>query len=131
MYMHAAVKMHALPANPRPPHGYSAQGAPSPERIGGVLGLDEARRPARAACAYEAPLEKSAWPEMMMPTMTPKRPRADAKISTTRILTNRLLLSASASAHELPTMPTHILQSSMGCQLLRAFVGDSSQSLMK
>lgn len=54
-------------------------------------------------------LVKSAWPEMMMPTMTPKRPSADAKISTTRILTNSVLLSASASAHELPTMPTQIL----------------------
>lgn len=57
-----------------------------------------------------ASMGKSAWPEMMIPTMTPNRPRADAKISTTRILTNSVLLSASASAHELPTMPTQILQ---------------------
>ena len=44
---------------------------------------------------------------MIMPTITPNRPSADAKISTTRIFTNSELLSASASAQLLPTMPTH------------------------
>ena len=46
---------------------------------------------------------------MMIPTMTPNSPNADAKISTTSIFTNKLLFSASANAQLLPTMPTQIL----------------------
>ena len=49
------------------------------------------------------------WDAKMMPTMTPKRPRADPKISTIRILTNSVPFWASASAHELPVTPTHSL----------------------
>ena len=47
-----------------------------------------------------------AWPAMMIPTITPKSPRAVAKISITRIFTKSLLFWASASAHPLPQMPT-------------------------
>jgi hypothetical protein len=44
-----------------------------------------------------------------MPTITPKRPKAEAKISTTRILTKRAGLAASAIAAPLPVIPTEIL----------------------
>ena len=46
----------------------------------------------------------------MMPTMTPKIPSADAKISMMRILTKREPFCASARAQELPTMPTQTLE---------------------
>lgn len=49
------------------------------------------------------------WDAKMMPTMTPKRPRAEPKISTIRILTKRVPFWASARAHELPVTPTHSL----------------------
>ena len=41
--------------------------------------------------------------------MTPKMPKAEPKISTIRILTKRDEFWASASAQELPAMPTHTL----------------------
>lgn len=50
----------------------------------------------------------------MMPTITPNRPSAEPKISTTKILTNSVEFWASDSAQLLPTMPTHILQGSGG-----------------
>jgi hypothetical protein len=55
---------------------------------------------------------KSADPLMMIPTITPNRPSADANISITRILTKSVLFSASDRAQLLPTMPTQILHSS-------------------
>lgn len=42
----------------------------------------------------------------MIPIITPNSPRADAKISTMRIFTNRDAFWASERAHEEPTMPT-------------------------
>lgn len=44
--------------------------------------------------------------DWMIPTMIPKIPSAEAKISTIKILTNKLESCASAMAHELPAMPT-------------------------
>ena len=46
---------------------------------------------------------------MMMPMMTPKSPNALPKISTTKILTNRVEFWASDRAALLPTTPTEIL----------------------
>ena len=43
-----------------------------------------------------------------MATMTPNNPSALPKISITKIFTNNVGFAASASAHELPTTPTHI-----------------------
>jgi hypothetical protein len=42
----------------------------------------------------------------IIPTMIPKIPRAEAKISTIKILTKRLGSWASAIAHEEPAIPT-------------------------
>lgn len=53
---------------------------------------------------------KFALPAMMMPMMTPKRPSAEAKISTTRIFTKRVALAASERAALLPTIPTLSLE---------------------
>lgn len=50
----------------------------------------------------------SAVLDWMMPTMIPKMPRADAKISTMRIFTNRDASWASPRAHALPATPTEI-----------------------
>ena len=41
-----------------------------------------------------------------MPIITPKRPNALAKISTTKIFTNKVEFAASARAAALPTTPT-------------------------
>lgn len=46
----------------------------------------------------------------MMDTMTPKMPKADPKISTIRILTNKDAFWASARAQPEPATPTQILQ---------------------
>ena len=46
--------------------------------------------------------------DWMIPTMMPKMPSADAKISTIRILTNRESSCASASAQALPATPTEM-----------------------
>lgn len=51
-------------------------------------------------------------PLMMMPMMTPNRPSALPKISTTRIFTKSVEFCASDKAQLLPTMPTHMLQAS-------------------
>lgn len=51
-----------------------------------------------------------AWADMMMPTITPKRPRALPKISMTNILTNKVEFCASERAQLLPMIPTHNLQ---------------------
>jgi len=48
-----------------------------------------------------------AW---MIPTMTPKRPRADPKISTINIFTKRSGFCASPRAHPEPDTPTQIPQ---------------------
>ncbi len=45
----------------------------------------------------------------MMPTITPNKPKAEPKISTTKIFTNESGFWASAIAHPLPDTPTHIL----------------------
>ena len=47
---------------------------------------------------------------MMMPIMTPNNPRALPKISTTKILTNKVEFCASERAALLPTTPTEMLQ---------------------
>ena len=60
---------------------------------------------------------KFAWPDTMMPMMTPKRPNALPKISTTRIFTNRVELAASESAALLPTTPTQILHKTQAYEL--------------
>ena len=52
---------------------------------------------------------KLAWPASIMPTITPKRPSAVAKISITRIFTKSFGFCASASAQPLPQIPTVIL----------------------
>lgn len=52
---------------------------------------------------------KLAVVDMMIATMMAKMPRAEAKISITKILTNRAPFWASARAHPLPQMPTHTL----------------------
>lgn len=66
---------------------------------------DSPLAPLQTLMGPQAPT-KLAFPAMMMPMMTPKRPSADAKISTTRILTKRVALAASDRAALLPTMPT-------------------------
>lgn len=48
-----------------------------------------------------------------MPTISPKRPIADPKISTIRTLTNNAELAASASAAPDPTIPTAIPQNKL------------------
>jgi hypothetical protein len=45
----------------------------------------------------------------MIPTITPKRPKALPKISTTNIFTKESGFCASAMAHPLPDIPTQIL----------------------
>ena len=45
----------------------------------------------------------------MIPTITPKRPSADPKISMTKILTNVSGVWASEMAHPDPVIPTAIL----------------------
>jgi len=57
---------------------------------------------------HPAPV-KLAAPARMMPMITPNRPSADPKISTTRILTKSAGLAASDSAADEPTMPTQRL----------------------
>lgn len=52
---------------------------------------------------------KVAVVDMMMATMMAKMPRAEAKISMTKIFTKRAPFCASASAHPLPQIPTHTL----------------------
>ena len=52
----------------------------------------------------------SAFPEIIIPTMTPNNPRALPKISIIKILTNKVLFYASAKAAAEPTIPTHTLQ---------------------
>ncbi len=47
--------------------------------------------------------------DIIMPTMTPKRPRALPKISITNIFTNRVEFCASDNAQLLPMMPTQSL----------------------
>jgi hypothetical protein len=49
----------------------------------------------------------------MMPTMTPNKPNAEPKISTTKIFTNESGFWASAIAHPLPDTPTQILHYKM------------------
>ncbi len=50
------------------------------------------------------------FPELIMiPTITPKRPRADPKISTIKILMNKLSSCAWDKAHAEPVTPTHTL----------------------
>ena len=51
-----------------------------------------------------------AFVDMMMATMMAKIPRADAKISITKILTKSSAFCASARAHPLPQIPTHTLR---------------------
>jgi hypothetical protein len=46
--------------------------------------------------------------DWMIPTIIPKIPRAEAKISTMRILTKSDSSCASERAHELPAIPTEI-----------------------
>lgn len=46
--------------------------------------------------------------DWMIPTMIPNMPRAEAKISTIRIFTNRESSCASARAHALPAIPTEM-----------------------
>ncbi len=48
----------------------------------------------------------------MMPMMTPNKPSALPKISTTRIFTKRVAFCASESAALLPTIPTQTLHAS-------------------
>jgi hypothetical protein len=47
--------------------------------------------------------------DIIMPTITPKRPRALPKISITKIFTNRVEFCASDNAQLLPMIPTHSL----------------------
>lgn len=51
-----------------------------------------------------------ALPAMRRPTMRPKSPRTEPKISMTRILTNRAESAASATAAVDPVIPTQIPQ---------------------
>jgi len=54
-------------------------------------------------------LGKVPSPHWMIPTMTPNRPKALPKISTTKIFTKESGFWASAIAHPDPDTPTHIL----------------------
>lgn len=47
--------------------------------------------------------------------MTPKRPKAEAKISTTSNLTNKVGLAASDKAAPAPVIPTEILRRETTC----------------
>ena len=64
---------------------------------------------------------KRALVEPMMATIMAKMPKAEAKISITKILTKSAPFCASASAQPLPQMPTHTLLGKAGVpgQLLR------------
>lgn len=54
-------------------------------------------------------LMKLAPEHWMIPTITPNKPKADPKISTTRIFTNVSGVQASEIAHPDPVTPTAIL----------------------
>ena len=60
------------------------------------------------------PQRKAAFVDMMIETMIAKMPSAEAKISITKIFTNRAAFCASASAQPLPQMPTHTLRDGGG-----------------
>lgn len=60
----------------------------------------------KICCYHQLP----PFPAWIMPTITPKRPRALPKISTIRILTKVDGVWASASAQPAPTTPTQIPQ---------------------
>jgi hypothetical protein len=53
--------------------------------------------------------------DIIMPTITPKRPRALPKISITKIFTNRVEFCASDNAQLLPMIPTHSLPKKTIC----------------
>jgi len=54
-----------------------------------------------------------------MPTMTPNKPSALPKISTTKILTKSVGFCASDSAHELPTTPTQMPHTKLASPTVR------------
>lgn len=56
---------------------------------------------------------------MIMPTITPKRPKALPKISITRIFTKSVEFWASDSAQLLPIIPTHTPQTRLAKPTIR------------
>jgi len=60
--------------------------------------------------ASAGPKDALVLDDMIMPTMIPKSPRAEPKISMIRILTNMRGSCASDRAQAEPTTPTQILQ---------------------
>merc|ERR1719321_74848 len=67
-------------------------------------------RPTAACCTHEMTFGKAPPLAWMIPTMTPKRPRALPKISTMSIFTKSSGLWASPRAQPLPETPTQIPQ---------------------
>ena len=63
--------------------------------------------PAHCTCLKQAPLHVWAFEAWIIPTITPKIPRALPKISTINTFTKSVEFCASANAHELPAIPTH------------------------
>ena len=63
----------------------------------------------RKVISYHEEVVQVTWDDIIMPTITPKRPNALPNISMTNIFTNSVEFWASDKAQLLPIMPTHIL----------------------